>query len=292
MYYGPPTTPRLPQLSRRTRVSARSPARPEPEGPRPPRSRTRQPGHQREKGWEQPSAPAGALSRNRVPGRRPAGDPRTRPPQPLPAAERPASVTAHHARPDAARRPGQGQAPARAERQRREAPAGPQDGGDGPGPGSPGTGADRAEPGERAGPRAPPRAEVRGRGPRPGAAPRTPPVPPGLPCACLPLNLRSVGGSRTRICSCFAMAPEADAIGDSAERGRARGGGLGWGRGTAAPARPSSMKGQRTAPEPRRPPLCRGPPGRPLGQQLRVSQLTQPHTSRRGHAHCDPRRPT
>lgn len=41
----------------------------------------------------------------------------------------------------------------------------------------------------------------------------------------LPLNLRSEGGSRTRICSCFAMAPEADAIGDSAERGRARGGG-------------------------------------------------------------------
>lgn len=39
--------------------------------------------------------------------------------------------------------------------------------------------------------------------------------------------MRSEGGSRTRICSCFAMAPEADAIGDSAERGRARGGGGG-----------------------------------------------------------------
>lgn len=54
-----------------------------------------------------------------------------------------------------------------------------------------------------------------------------------------PLNLRSEGGSRTRICSCFAMAPEADAIGDSAAqsggapaaavrwRGRGDGGGAG-----------------------------------------------------------------
>lgn len=41
--------------------------------------------------------------------------------------------------------------------------------------------------------------------------------------------MRSEGGSRTRICSCFAMAPEADAIGDSAERGRARGDGGGGG---------------------------------------------------------------
>lgn len=38
---------------------------------------------------------------------------------------------------------------------------------------------------------------------------------------CLPLNLRSVGGSRTRICSCFAMAPEADAIGETAQSGGA-----------------------------------------------------------------------
>lgn len=51
------------------------------------------------------------------------------------------------------------------------------------------------------------------------------PAPLGRVPASLPLNLRSEGGSRTRICSCFAMAPEADAIGDSAERGRARGGG-------------------------------------------------------------------
>lgn len=45
----------------------------------------------------------------------------------------------------------------------------------------------------------------------------TPPHPEwALPSHCLPLNLRSVGGSRTRICSCFAMAPEADAIGETA----------------------------------------------------------------------------
>lgn len=50
----------------------------------------------------------------------------------------------------------------------------------------------------------------------------------------LPLNLRSEGGSRTRICSCFAMAPEADAIGDSAERGRARGSLAGAGDGVGA----------------------------------------------------------
>lgn len=48
------------------------------------------------------------------------------------------------------------------------------------------------------------------------------PSHPGqLPSPCLPLNLRSVGGSRTRICSCFAMAPEADAIGETAQSGGA-----------------------------------------------------------------------
>lgn len=87
-----------------------------------------------------------------------------------------------------------------------------------------------------------------------------------------PLNLRSEGGSRTRICSCFAMAPEADAIGDSAERGRARGGGSlagAWGGGrttVAAPARPSSRTGPGSrVPEAPRLLLGRGIRGPPVG---------------------------
>lgn len=136
---------------------------------------------------------------------------------------------------------------------------------------------------------------------RPGLAAARPPAPfpLGRILGGLPLNLRSEGGSRTRICSCFAMAPEADAIGDSAERGRARGGGSlagAWGVGrttVAARARRSS----RTGPGSRVPKLraccsAAGSGGLLSGQQLRVSQLTQPHTSRRGHAHCDPRLPT
>lgn len=43
-----------------------------------------------------------------------------------------------------------------------------------------------------------------------------------------PLNLRSVGGSRTKICSCFAMAPEADAIGETAQSGGAPAAAVCW----------------------------------------------------------------
>lgn len=87
--------------------------------------------------------------------------------------------------------------------------------------------------------------------------------------------MRSEGGSRTRICSCFAMAPEADAIGDSAERGRARGGGSLAGAGDGGGAGSAELWDRGQAHDSRSSaPCCRaaGPEGRLSGQQLRVSQ--------------------
>lgn len=68
---------------------------------------------------------------------------------------------------------------------------------------------------------------------------------------------------------------------DSAERGRARGGGLlaGWGRWRRRLSRALRWR-QLTAPAPQRLPLRGRLLGSPLVQQLGVSQLTQPHTSR------------
>lgn len=119
--------------------------------------------------------------------------------------------------------------------------------------------------------------------PHPSSTPNPALCPPhpsqGLPSSCLPLNLRSVGGSRTRICSCFAMAPEADAIGETAQSGGAPAAEVCWLGTMAATAQPSStmgpVHGSRT-PTPAAGRLLSSP----LGQQLGVSQLTQPHTSR------------
>lgn len=133
-------------------------------------------------------------------------------------------------------------------------------------------------------------------GPRPPTFPPHPPHAPKSGAAfLLPLNLRSVGGSRTRICSCFAMAPEADAIRETAQSGGAPATAICWlgtedygGAGSAELYDGASARLLYRD-------TCRavtGSVGLPLGQQLRVSQLTQPHTSRRGHAHCDPWRPT
>lgn len=94
----------------------------------------------------------------------------------------------------------------------------------------------------------------------PGAAATLPARLPASP----PLNLRSVGGSRTRICSCFAMAPEADAIGETAESGGAPAAAGRWLRaGGGGAARPGSTRGQRSAPEPDAHRCVAGSEGRP-----------------------------
>ncbi|KAG8519741.1 hypothetical protein J0S82_003484 [Galemys pyrenaicus] len=80
------------------------------------------------------------------------------------------------------------------------------------------------------------------------------------------------------------MAPEADAIGDSAERGRARGGGLLAEDGRRCRLGRARRWGQLTAPAPRRLPLCRRVWGPPAGSAAPVSQLTQPHQPPRPRA--------
>lgn len=81
---------------------------------------------------------------------------------------------------------------------------------------------------------------------------------------------------------------------DSVERGRARGGGLLAGGGDDGGAGWAELF-DGTRPRLSNPYACRcvaGSVGHPLRQQLRASQLTLPHSSRRGHAPCDPRRHT
>lgn len=118
---------------------------------------------------------------------------------------------------------------------------------------------------------------------------RRPPAPPrAAALSLLPLNLRSVGGSRTRICSCFAMAPEADAIGETAQSGGAPAAAVCWlGAGDDGGAGSAELYDGASSPlpNPRRLPLCGRATGPPAGSAaLGLTTDSTPHQPPRPRA--------